>query len=163
MHAAAAQQLLDRLAGRASATVKILDVGSGSGYLTAVLALSVPFSFTLGIDVIPELVAWSKKNFGKDAVTRKLLESGRVMLRPGDGWRGVPEAGPFDLIHVGAAAEEVPAALVEQLALGGRMVCPVGIWRQQLVQIDKAFDGKLTRTDLMAVVYVPLVAAPKEV
>lgn len=85
--------------------------------------------------------------------------SGVLKLIVGDGWKGAPEYGPYDAIHVGAAAAKVPESLIEQLKPGGRMVIPVGPEGevQSLAVIDKSEDGKATRRDLMDVQYVPLV------
>jgi protein-L-isoaspartate(D-aspartate) O-methyltransferase len=88
-----------------------------------------------------------------------------VVVRHGDGWGGAPDLAPFDAIHVGAAASELPPALVAQLAVGGRMVIPVGEREcQSLLRVDKGADGNLTTTELCKVRYVPLVrdvAAPR--
>ena len=75
-----------------------------------------------------------------------------------DGFDGLPDSGPYDIIHVGAAAPRVPPALVEQLNKGGRMIIPVGPEHgdQYLMQVDKAKDGSVTETRMMGVRYVPL-------
>ena len=75
-----------------------------------------------------------------------------------DGFDGLPDLGPFDVIHVGAAAPHVPPALVEQLSIGGRMIIPVGPENgdQYLLQVDKAKDGSVTQRRMMGVRYVPL-------
>ena len=159
MHAACAEVLLERAlaAGRAAGALRVLDVGSGSGFLTAVLALALPGATVVGIDVIPELVAQAAANLRARAGTRALLESGRLRLLCGDGWRGAPALAPFDLIHVGAAAEVLPPALLAQLAPGGRLICPVGVYSQQLMEVDKDARGRLSQRALMPVMYVPLV------
>ena len=68
------------------------------------------------------------------------------------GFVGYAEKGPYDAIHVGAAAKTVPPALVEQLATPGRMIIPVGTYSQRLVQVDKDADGQITERDLFGVV-----------
>jgi Protein-L-isoaspartate(D-aspartate) O-methyltransferase (PCMT) len=69
---------------------------------------------------------------------------------------GYAEKGPYDAIHVGAAAPKVPSALVEQLASPGRMVIPVGTYSQRLMQVDKDAQGQITQRDLFGVVVRPL-------
>jgi protein-L-isoaspartate(D-aspartate) O-methyltransferase len=71
---------------------------------------------------------------------------------------GYAEKGPYDAIHVGAAARTVPPALVEQLASPGRMVIPVGTYSQRLMQVDKDAQGRITQRDLFGVVVRPLYA-----
>ena len=137
----------------------VIDVGSGSGYLTTVFAHLVQGDQSgkvIGIDHIPELVEMAINNVKKDANAKKLLENGVMKFIVGDGRQGWSEGAPYDVIHVGAAAEHVPEALIEQLREGGRLVCPVGPEgeQQRLVVIDKAQDGSISRQDVMGVVYV---------
>jgi len=83
-----------------------------------------------------------------------------VAFSVGDGWRGHPAGGPYDAIHVGAAASEIPTDLLDQLAVGGRMIVPVGARdeAQALVQIDRRADGSLDSKTLFGVRYVELVS-----
>ncbi|KAH7301238.1 hypothetical protein KP509_23G017200 [Ceratopteris richardii] len=135
----------------------VLDVGSGSGYLTAVFALMVGENGrAVGVEHIPELVERSIQSIKKGNAAH-LLETGRLSVHASDGKLGYPDAAPYDAIHVGAAAAVVPDALVSQLKPGGRMVIPVGQFMQDLIVIDKKSDGSLKQHSEMGVRYVPLV------
>jgi protein-L-isoaspartate O-methyltransferase len=90
-----------------------------------------------GIDTRPGLVYFARHNLKSFALDGTAVHTawsdGRLKLVPGDGWDGLPGDAPFDIIHVGAAASEIPQALVEQLAPGGRMLIPVGdSWESQV-------------------------------
>eukprot|EP01035_Chromulina_nebulosa_P018548 gene18548-24269_t len=92
-----------------------------------------------------------------------LVDSGRVTALTGDGWAGYSKNAPYDCIHVGAAASEIPKQLLDQLKVGGRMIIPVGEARaaQQLLLVDRISAGNSSKDyrieSLMGVMYVPLV------
>lgn len=152
MHATCLELLKDHL----QPGMHALDVGSGSGYLTACFAMMVgPEGRAVGIEHIPELVAASTENVERSAAAA-LLKDGSLSLHVSDGRLGWPDVAPYDAIHVGAAAPEIPRPLLEQLKPGGRMVIPVGTYSQDLQVIDKSSDGSISTRNDASVRYVPL-------
>ncbi|THH00859.1 hypothetical protein EW026_g1725 [Hermanssonia centrifuga] len=150
-HAHAVQNLLPFL----KPGNRVLDVGSGSGYLVAVLHHLVSESpdtpgKVVGIEHIPELVKFSVENLKKDGLG-DALKDGIIEMLAGDGRKA-----PYDAIHVGAAAPTLPQALVDQLATPGRMFIPVGTASQSIIQVDKDEEGRVTKKELFGVMYVPL-------
>ncbi|EAZ07974.1 hypothetical protein OsI_30232 [Oryza sativa Indica Group] len=128
----------------------------GTGYLTACFAIMVgPEGRAVGVEHIPELVTSSIENIKKSAAAPQLTD-GSLSIHITDGREGWPELAPYDAIHVGAAAPQIPQALIEQLKPGGRMVIPVGTMFQELKVVDKNQDGKVSIRDETAVRYVPL-------
>lgn len=164
MHAAAVEHLLPRLRA-AAADVRVLDVGSGSGYLTHLLAeLAGPRALVVGLEHVPALRALGEANMRKSVTGAALLNSGRVRFRVGDGRRGHPgDGGAWDVIHVGAAAREVHTPLLAQLRAPGCLFIPVGDdWGDQHVwRIDKDVEGRVERTRLFGVRYVALTDPPE--
>lgn len=134
---------------------RVLEVGTGSGYQTALLAHLAEEVFS--VEIVPELAERAR------AVLLGRLGLVNVRLRVGDGAAGWPEEAPFDRILVTAAAPEVPAALAAQLAHGGRMILPVGEAHdvQVLRTVDRRPDGTLAEADLLSVRFVPLTRAPR--
>ncbi|KAI9834238.1 MAG: hypothetical protein M1819_003076 [Sarea resinae] len=117
MHASAAESVLPFLHPNA----RVLDIGAGSGYLTHVLAeLVAPGGTVIGVDHIQELVDMAKDNMEKSDEGIGLLQSKRVQFVKADGRQGYPPGGPYDAIHVGAAAAEHHQTLVDQLKAPGR-------------------------------------------
>lgn len=131
---------------------RVLEVGTGSGYQTAVLARLLPGSTIRSIELLPELHV-------RAGETLAALGVGNVELRLGDGRWGWADEAPFDAVLVAAAAPVVPVALLAQLAPGGRLVMPVGPESSQVIERwRKDAAGGLSREELMAVRFVPLVA-----
>jgi len=126
---------------------RVLEIGTGSGYQAAVLAELGAEVYS--IELVPELAERARRDLDR-------LGYQRVVTRQGDGYRGWPEHAPFDAIVVTAAPESVPEALIAQLAVGGRMVVPVGKWTQDLVLLRKQAEG-VSREVLMPVRFVPMV------
>jgi protein-L-isoaspartate(D-aspartate) O-methyltransferase len=127
---------------------KVLEIGTGSGYQAAVLSHLCRRVYT--IERYRELQKSADRRFAQLGITN-------VTTIIGDGWIGWPPQAPFDRIVVTAAAPEAPAALLEQLKAGGRMIIPLGPTRdeQSLVQIDKTEAG-ITEKPLLPVRFVPL-------
>ncbi|ORY23041.1 protein-L-isoaspartate O-methyltransferase [Naematelia encephala] len=161
MHAHALENLLPLLPPANKNGGTILDVGSGSGYLTAVLHHLAPHATVVGIDHLQGLVDLAKNNLTKDGIKPGTGE-GQVEIVYGDGRLGYPKHAPFQIIHVGAAAPEIPQALIDQLGRPGRMFIPVGEGSQDIWQIDKDENGDVKRKKLFGVLYVPLTDAGKQ-
>ena len=125
---------------------KTLEVGAGSGYQAAVLAQLTKEVYA--VERIEPLLARAKINL-------RNIQEFRVRLKYADGQLGLPEAAPFDTIIVAAAASAVPQGLLQQLALGGRMLLPLGSGDQYLVLIERRAEGYV-ETRLDGVRFVPL-------
>jgi protein-L-isoaspartate(D-aspartate) O-methyltransferase len=132
---------------------RVLDVGTGSGYHAALLALLAGEVYT--IERHAELAHGAQR-------TIRRLGLDNIHFRVGDGWLGWPEKAPFDAINVAAATgAELPAGLIAQLGSGGRMVAPVGEQSQHLTLLCRG-DGQLTQLTLEGVRFVPLVRGKGE-
>ncbi|GAL23968.1 protein-L-isoaspartate(D-aspartate) O-methyltransferase [Vibrio maritimus] len=127
---------------------RVLEIGTGSGYQTAVLAQLVDHVYS--VERIKALQWEAKRRL-------KRLDIYNVSTKHGDGWQGWQAKGPFDAIIVTAAASEVPQALLSQLNDGGRLVIPVGDNEQQLLKITRKGDSFSTEV-VELVRFVPLVA-----
>jgi protein-L-isoaspartate(D-aspartate) O-methyltransferase len=133
-------------AARVRPGARVLEIGTGSGYQAAVLA-----ELAGEVDTI-ELV----EPLAKEAAARLVALGYRnVNVRAGDGYRGWPERAPFDVILVTAAPPEIPQPLLDQLAVGGRLVAPVGEREQELVVVKRTEAG-LSRRTLLPVRFVPM-------
>jgi protein-L-isoaspartate(D-aspartate) O-methyltransferase len=128
---------------------RVLEIGTGSGYQAAVLSR-----------LAREVVSIERYRTLADTARDRLKALGydNVTVRLGDGMAGAPDLAPFDRIMVTAAAEDVPAALVAQLGEGGKMILPLGPRHdaQYIVKLTKQSEGQLTREELIAVRFVPL-------
>ena len=130
---------------------RVLEIGTGSGYQAAILAEVAKEVYS--IEILPPLA---------DSARNLLREMGykNVQVKTGNGYLGWPEHAPFDAIVVTAAPDEVPQALVEQLAVGGTMVVPVGSRSQQMTIITRNESGVVERRTI-PVAFVPMVDKPK--
>ena len=131
---------------------KVLEIGTGSGYQAAVLAELVHEVYTIEINV--NLARQSKKLLAN-------LGYGNIHCRTGNGYLGWPEAAPFDGIIVTCAPDKIPPPLIDQLAVGGRMVIPISYSSnvQDLLLVEKLANGKLKKTNLIPVLFVPMIHA----
>ena len=127
---------------------KTLEIGAGCGYQAAVLAQLTKEVYS--VERLAPLLEKAKANM-------RTLQQFNVRLKHADGQFGLPEAGPFDSIIVAAAGTRVPTALLEQLALGGRLVLPIGTAEQYLSFIERTPQGYI-ETRLDAVRFVPLLS-----
>jgi protein-L-isoaspartate(D-aspartate) O-methyltransferase len=128
---------------------RVLEVGTGSGYQAAVLA-EMPDVTVYTVETIPDLAEEARERLGDLGYTN-------VHVHVGDGYRGWPEHAPYDAIVVTAAPEEVPPPLAEQLAVGGRLVIPLGRPHsyQVLWRFVKQADGSLEGEKHLGVAFVP--------
>ena len=125
---------------------KVLEIGTGCGYQTAVLAEIAEHVYS--IEIIDSLGR-------RAAATLAQLGYGNVETRIGDGYQGWPEAAPFDAIIVTAAPDHIPPALIAQLKPGGRLVIPVGTLEQDLMVVTKNADGTTLDELIVPVRFVP--------
>jgi len=130
---------------------KILDIGSGSGWTTAILAEIVGEKGKVyGLEVVPEL-----KEMGEENVQKYNFKNVKFYL--GNGWEGLKTYSPYDRILVSAACSNIPQNLKDQLEIGGRIVAPVGVYSQSIVKLDKISKDKFKKEEHPGFVFVPLV------
>ena len=131
---------------------RVLEIGTGSGYQAAVLAEIAAEVYS--IEIVEPL--------GKQAA-KLLADLGyeNIRTRIGDGYAGWPEAAPFDAVIVTAAPDHVPQPLIDQLGVGGRMIIPVGTFRQELRLLEKTEDG-LRERRVLPVRFVPMTGEAQE-
>jgi protein-L-isoaspartate(D-aspartate) O-methyltransferase len=129
----------------------VLEIGTGSGYQAAVLAEIAREVYT--IEIVPELAERAKQTLAG-------LGYKNVFVRIGNGYAGWPEKAPFPRIMVTAAPDDIPQALVDQLAPGGTMVLPVGTAFQEMTIVTKTAQG-IARKTTIPVRFVPMVGKPK--
>ncbi len=131
---------------------KVLEIGTGSGYQTAVLARLSARVYTIEI----------LETLSRDAAVRlRNMGYTNIVTRAGDGYEGWADEAPFDRIILTAAPPELPAALVKQLKRGGRLVAPVGREWQELVVVDRGMDGEVSQRSEYPVMFVPMVPKKK--
>ena len=130
---------------------KVLDVGCGSGWTTALIAYLVqPQGKVIGIDIIKELVMFAQKNIEK----YQFLNKGRVQLIHGDGKLGFKKEAPYDKILVSASSSQIPTELLNQLKTDGRLVIPI---KDSIVLVEKIHDNNIKKTEFPGFAFVPLV------
>ncbi|MGQ0637178.1 MAG: protein-L-isoaspartate(D-aspartate) O-methyltransferase [Planctomycetaceae bacterium] len=126
---------------------RVLDVGTGSGYQAAVLAEMGARVYS--IEIVCDLAETARERL-------RSLGYDNIEVRCGDGYRGWPDAAPFDAIVVAAAAGHLPQPLIDQLAPGGRLIIPIGRENQQLLMVEKNRDGTIRQTPVAGVLFVPM-------
>jgi protein-L-isoaspartate(D-aspartate) O-methyltransferase len=133
----------------------VLEVGTGSGYQTAILARLAKLVYS--IEIVETLAK-------RAACRLKLLGYDNVRTRHGDGYQGWPEVAPFDAIIITAAADRVPPPLLEQLKPGGRLIVPLNNgFDQELVLLAKAPSGVISQRKLLPVAFVPMTGLTRNI
>ncbi len=131
---------------------RVLEIGTGSGYQTAILSQLVDKVFS--IEIVASLADRAKETLSN-------LEIHNVEIRAGDGYQGWPKEAPFDAIMLTAAPEYIPQPLLDQLAMGGRLILPLGKRVQRLILMKRAQDG-WQKDVLLPVAFVPMTGEAQE-
>lgn len=127
---------------------RVLEIGTGSGYQAAILSQLAAEVYS--IEIVPELARSASETLAR-------LGHKNVMVRQGDGYLGWPDKAPFDRVILTAAPHEIPRALVDQLADGGRLIAPVGATSaQELTIVEKDGKGRIRRRTEGGVSFVPM-------
>ena len=126
---------------------RVLEIGTGSGYQAAVLSRLAGQVYS--VEIVPALGMQARETLSR-------LGYDNVQVRIGDGYRGWPEAAPFDAILITAAPQAVPPPLIAQLKPGGRLVAPVGGFEQELVLVTKQPGGAVKEERILPVRFVPM-------
>ncbi|HYO79781.1 MAG TPA: protein-L-isoaspartate(D-aspartate) O-methyltransferase [Bryobacteraceae bacterium] len=126
---------------------RVLEIGTGSGYQSAVLSGLVQTIYS--VELVPELAVSATETLAR-------LGYGNVIVRSGDGYNGWPEHAPFDRVIVTAAPPQLPETLLHQLKPGGKLVVPVGGAEQHLMVFDKLPDGTVRKRAVFPVMFVPM-------
>lgn len=124
---------------------KIMDIGSGSGWATALMGVLSGSGRVFGVEVVPELVEFGKKNISK---------YNNVEIRRGNGREGLEEEAPFDKILVSAETDKIERSWKDQLRVGGRMVVPLG---SSLTLVEKVGDNEFNKKKKEGFMFVPLI------
>jgi len=132
---------------------KLLEIGTGSGYQTAILAELARDVFS--IEIVEPLAAQAAEKL-------KGLGYGNVQVRAGDGYQGWPEHSPYDAIIVTAAPDHIPQPLLDQLARGGRLILPLGKKHSQSLVLIRRTHSGFEQTTLLPVAFVPMTGAAQE-
>jgi protein-L-isoaspartate(D-aspartate) O-methyltransferase len=132
---------------------RALDIGTGSGYQAAILAALV--EEVDSIEIIEPLARRATKTLAELGITN-------VHVKHGDGYEGWPDLAPFDIILLAAAPEQIPPPLVSQLGPGGRLVLPVGRFKQELLLIERLEGGEIRESRITPVAFVPMTGKAEE-
>lgn len=143
--------------------LKALDIGSGSGYMSLALSKMLgPNSTVYAIDHIEEIINFGKENIYKNH--KNYLDNNRIVFVQKDGREGYLEKSKYDIIHVGAAVEEFPEIIIDQLSLGGYMWIPIGPKNsfKKIYLIHKDFKGIITKTELLTCSYAEMTSKEEQ-